>query len=128
MNDKKKIITGLVVFMALFTLPFWWNHLKAAPAPELVLAEEAKKAGACILPKREMKGKHMEILDGWRNSVVRDGQRLYTAPDGKTYEMSLSNNCLECHTNKAEFCDRCHDYASVKPYCWDCHVNPKEKK
>ena len=128
MNDKKKIITGLVVFMALFTLPFWWNHLKAAPAPELVLAEEAKKAGECILPRGEMKGKHMEILDGWRNSVVRDGQRLYTAKSGKEYAMSLSNTCLECHTNKAEFCDRCHEYASVTPYCWDCHVNPKEKK
>ena len=27
--------------------------------------------------------------------------------------MSLSNTCLDCHSNKAEFCDRCHNYASV---------------
>jgi hypothetical protein len=42
--------------------------------------------------------------------------------------MSLQNTCMQCHPNKAEFCDRCHNYASVKPYCWDCHVEPKEKK
>jgi hypothetical protein len=43
--------------------------------------------------------------------------------------MSLSNTCLDCHSNKAEFCDRCHNYASVSPYCWDCHIdNPKENK
>ena len=34
--------------------------------------------------------------------------------------------CLDCHSNTAEFCDRCHDYASVRPYCWHCHNdNPK---
>ena len=48
---------------------------------------------------------------------------------GKEFEMSLSNTCIECHDNKAEFCDRCHNYASVRPYCWDCHIdNPKEMK
>ena len=27
--------------------------------------------------------------------------------------------------DKADFCDKCHTYASVKPYCWDCHTEPK---
>ena len=54
---------------------------------------------------------------------------MYTNRKGKTYNMSLSNTCMDCHDNKAEFCDRCHDYASVRPYCWDCHIeNPKEKE
>ena len=22
------------------------------------------------------------------------------------------------------FCDKCHNYTGVKPYCWDCHVEP----
>jgi hypothetical protein len=40
--------------------------------------------------------------------------------------MSLTGTCLTgCHTNKAEFCDRCHNYAAVSVYCWDCHVDPK---
>jgi hypothetical protein len=40
--------------------------------------------------------------------------------------MSLTRTCLDCHSNKAEFCDRCHTYMAVDPYCWDCHVEPKE--
>ncbi len=128
MNDRNKIIAGLTIFVALFTFPIWSKLGRTAPAPEPVLAAEAKAAGECILPKTAMKKDHMQLLDGWRNSVVRDGYRVYTNDKGKTYEMSLSNTCLECHTNKAEFCDACHNYASVKPYCWDCHIDPKEKK
>ena len=40
--------------------------------------------------------------------------------------MSLTEHLPEaCHANKAEFCDRCHNYAAVKPYCWDCHIDTK---
>ena len=49
------------------------------------------------------------------------------AANGKAYNMSLQNTCMKCHPNKSEFCDKCHNYTSVKPYCWDCHVEPKEK-
>jgi hypothetical protein len=41
--------------------------------------------------------------------------------------MSLTNTCItQCHSNKAKFCDRCHDYMNVQPWCWDCHNFPKE--
>ena len=126
-NDKPKIIAGLVIFVLIATSPVWINRGKAKEAPIPVMAAEATAQGYCVLPKAEMKQKHMQILDGWRNSVVRNGQRVYVNESGKQFTMSLSNTCLECHTNKAEFCDRCHVYASVNPYCWDCHVNPKEK-
>jgi hypothetical protein len=127
--DKEKIIAGLVIFLALFTFPFWYNHGKAAPAPKLVLTKEAKAAGACIRTAEYMKAEHMQILNDWRHIVTRDGRRIYINPSGKEFVMSLSNTCLDCHANKAEFCDRCHNYASVSPYCWDCHIdNPKEIK
>jgi hypothetical protein len=71
-----------------------------------------------------MRAEHMNVLDKWRDQVVRQGVRTYTTPDGRQFEMSLSNTCLDCHNNKAEFCDRCHGYASVRTYCWDCHVDP----
>jgi hypothetical protein len=32
---------------------------------------------------------------------------------------------MDCHSNKKEFCDTCHDYSSVTPYCWSCHIEPK---
>jgi hypothetical protein len=75
-----------------------------------------------------MKAKHMELLDTWRQAVVREGESLYVASDRKQYRMSLSNTCLNCHSNKDQFCDRCHNYAGVKPACWTCHVVPQELK
>ena len=132
MNDKIKIIAGLAIFVAVCTSPFWMNRGAAKEVPNPVLSEKAKAAGKCILPKAQMAKEHMKLLDGWRNSVVREGQRVYIATDEngtvKEYDMSLSNTCLTCHTNKAEFCDKCHAYASVNPYCWDCHVDPNAKE
>ena len=132
MSDKIKIITGLVIFVVVVTSPIWMNAGKTKDVPTPVLSEEAKAAGACVLPKGEMAKSHMDLLDRWRNSVVREGQRVYTTKnkDGKDveFDMSLSNTCLSCHTNKAEFCDSCHGYASVNPYCWDCHVDPNVKE
>jgi hypothetical protein len=126
MNDKTKIIAGIVIFFALFAFPFWFNLGKAAPPPKLELTEKAKAAKQCVLPTEYMRAEHMHVLDQWRYEVVRTGEREFINPDGKEYTMSLSNTCLDCHSNKAQFCDKCHTYASVTPYCWDCHIdNPK---
>ena len=127
--NKGAILTGLVIFIAIVSFPFWFNHGKAVSAPDPVLADVAKAAGECIHSTEFMKAEHMQILNDWRHTVVRDGQRIYVNEKGKPFEMSLSNTCLDCHDNKTQFCDRCHDYASVDPYCWDCHIdNPKEMK
>jgi hypothetical protein len=130
MNDKKWIILGLVIFLGLLTFPLWYNFAikvgKAAPAPTPVLSEKAKAAKACVMSKEYMTNEHMQLLDLWRHSVVRNGKREFVNEQGKVYTMSLSNTCLDCHSNKAEFCDSCHNYASVRPYCFDCHIdNPK---
>ncbi len=129
MSDRKKIIAGIVIFFALFTFPLWFNLGKAAPAPELVLTEKAKAAKDCVMPTDYMRANHMQVLDQWRHEVVRNGERIFVNADGKEFNMSLSNTCLDCHSNKADFCDKCHNYASVTPYCWDCHIdNPKGEK
>jgi hypothetical protein len=129
MNDKGKIVAGLLIFFAALTFPFWYNMGKAAPGPEIVLSETAKKAGECVLPKEQMRVDHMQLLDVWRDTVVRDATRMYTNQKGKRFNMSLSNTCMECHDNKAAFCDQCHNYTSTRPYCWTCHIeNPKEKE
>ena len=126
MKDKNKILAGLVVFLAAITLPFWFNMGKAAPAPELELTAKAKAAKVCIMPTDYMTAEHMQLLDVWRHNVVRNGERAFVNAEGKLFNMSLSNTCLDCHSNKEQFCDRCHNYASVRPYCWDCHIdNPK---
>ncbi len=129
MNDKKWIITGLVIFVILAIFPFWYNRGKAAPIPEPILTDKARAAKSCVRDKAFMKTEHMQLLDLWRHSVVRNAQRTYVNEKGQKFDMSLSNTCLDCHSNKADFCDKCHNYASVVPYCWDCHIdNPKEKE
>ncbi|MCG6910227.1 MAG: sulfate reduction electron transfer complex DsrMKJOP subunit DsrJ [Deltaproteobacteria bacterium] len=129
MSNKNLIIAGVVIFVAVVAFPFWFNMGKAAPAPEPELTARAKAAnhGQCVMPTDFMKSDHMKLLDLWRHSVVRNGERTFVNSSGQEFNMSLSNTCLDCHSNKKEFCDRCHDYASVRPYCWDCHIeNPKE--
>ena len=127
MNNKGLIITGLIVFFVIVTIPFWYNLGADAEAPEPELTEKAKAAEKCVESTEFMKTEHMQILDLWRESVVRDAKRTYINSNGKAFDMSLTNTCLDCHSNKDKFCDRCHDYASVRPYCWDCH-NTKESE
>ena len=124
MYDAKYIIPGLVVFLVLITLPLWYNPAmgKSGAGPELEIPE-----GVCVLEGELMKGEHMQVIDDWRDEVVREGERYYVHPDGETREKSLTNTCLGCHTDKTQFCDKCHDYAGVKPYCWDCHVIPEKR-
>jgi hypothetical protein len=128
MNDKKLIIAGVIIFIIIALFPFWYNRGKAAPAPEIKLTDKAKAAKVCVRSTDYMKAEHMQLLDVWREAVVREGDRIYVSPNGKEYNMSLSNTCLDCHSNKTEFCDRRHDYASVRPYCWECHIDDKLKE
>ena len=126
MYDGGKIITGVVIFLALVTFPFWGNLGSAAyERPELEKPALAKK---CVESVEYMRGNHMQLLNQWRDWVVRDAKRVYTAKDGAQFNMSLSNTCLDCHASKANFCDRCHDSLAVAPTCWSCHItDPKGK-
>jgi len=124
MYDGGKILTGLLIFFALVTMPFWGNAVSGEAAkPNLKIVTSEKE---CVQDKEVMREKHMEILNEWRDTVVRQGRRTYVDAHGKTVLMSLSQTCMNCHPNKAEFCDQCHNYLAVDPYCWECHVEPKE--
>jgi hypothetical protein len=122
------IIAGLVVFVGLVSYPFWTNiGDKAYEQPELKLPPE-DKATECVEDTQWMRENHMQLLDDWRDAVVREGKRIYVSKTNhKEYVMSLQEGCMKCHETKTEFCDKCHDTASVSPYCWDCHVAPKEE-
>ncbi len=124
MYDGSKIIPGLIIFLGLVTFPFWSNIGRAAyERPELKLPEFEKE---CVAPKEWIRAEHMQLLNEWRDLAVRDNQRLYVNQADKSFDMSLTRTCMssQCHANKAEFCDRCHDTLAVDPYCWDCHVVP----
>lgn len=125
--DGGKVISGLIIFLILVTFPVWYNvsNGTAGDKPEPKIITDAKQ---CVAPTDVMRDTHMEMLNTWRDQVVRHDDRFFVAPDGKRYEMSLSHTCMKCHANKSEFCDRCHNYVGVDPYCWNCHVAPKEVK
>jgi hypothetical protein len=124
MYDQGKIIPGLIIFLALVTSPFWWQAGKAGEAPKPQIPKDTQ----CVQSKEEMRTTHMQILNDWRDWVVRGTDRVYVTGDGRKFNMSLSNECMRCHNDKAKFCDQCHNYLSVSPYCWDCHLYPQPPK
>jgi len=130
--DRSKIAIGLVVFLVIFTIAFWKNLGKAVPPPKpelntpaiMKLAEKDRK---CVESVEFMRENHMQLLVDWREQVVRTGDRYYTNSQGKKYLASLSNGCMECHTNKTQFCDQCHNYVAVAPNCWGCHLTKEQQ-
>jgi len=139
MNNKVIIVAGLVIFVALATFPFWYVLAGAekVPPPDRSRSEDGPR---CI--EENMVARHMSLLDEWRDDVVRGdgGRQVHESdyfkkhhPDKDPYEKSLTRTCLDCHRisedyNSAPSCAGCHDYANVRPACWDCHVEPKPKE
>ncbi len=116
--DGGKILVGLGTFLGIVTAPAWYGLGHRGAPPEL---EKPANAKECIEPIPVMRARHMELLDAWRNAVVRDDQHVYVATTGLSHPISLTGTCLRCHADPAKFCDRCHAYAGVDAYCWDCH-------
>jgi len=123
-NDKPVILVGLVVALVALTFPIWYALAsgQTGPPPELKLPD-----GHCVEDAAFMRAHHMNLLDDWRNQVVREGKKNYVSKTyGETYEMSLTRTCLRCHGDRKEFCCQCHSYANVEPTCWNCHVESIE--
>lgn len=122
MYDSGKIIAGLAVFLVLFGSPFWYDAFSgsALQRPDLVLPS-GPNGKECVAGTAFMRRNHMILLNRWRNEVVREGKTFYTSSTGKVYKMRLARTCLACHGNASQFCDRCHAYVGVNPYCWECH-------
>ena len=124
MSDSGKIIIGIIIFAVIFTFPFWYAKGKPGAVPKLELPKQEKK---CVEATAYMKANHMQLLNTWRDEVVRDGKRIYVNSEGKKFDMSLQNTCLKCHKTREKFCDRCHNYVDVAPKCWECHIAPEYK-
>ncbi|MEW5984689.1 MAG: sulfate reduction electron transfer complex DsrMKJOP subunit DsrJ [Acidobacteriota bacterium] len=123
MRDRYVIVAALAAFLVLVTSPSWYALVSGAPSNAPDIKRPATET-SCVMDVSYMRSSHMDLLMTWRDDVVRRYDRTFVSHDGKPYTKSLTATCLRCHDNKAEFCDRCHDYAGVTPYCWDCHVDP----
>ncbi len=125
MYDTGKIIPGMVIFFCLISFPIWVSAASGNIdyTPELNLPADEEQ---CVESAEYMRANHMYMLTQWREEVVRDNLRTYTASDGKEYVKSLTDTCLDCHSPKDDFCNQCHDYVAARPNCWNCHIDPEE--
>lgn len=123
MSDKRRVILGLVILVVIVAFPLWYALPGGSgPRPELEMPAGETQ---CVEHKEFMTANHMHLLNQWRDAVVREGKDTYTSEAyGKTFEMSLTRTCMNCHAKRETFCNRCHDYTDVHPYCWDCHLEP----
>jgi len=131
MNDRPTIIGGLVIALVALTFPIWYSvgAGRPGPPPELELPADESQ---CVEDAASMRANHMELLDRWRDAVVREGRRTYRSTNLGEVEMSLTKTCLGCHRNRETFCLRCHEYANVGGEgpaggvrCWACHLEPE---
>ncbi|MGO9620312.1 MAG: sulfate reduction electron transfer complex DsrMKJOP subunit DsrJ [Desulfobaccales bacterium] len=130
--DLKYILLGLVIFFGLVFSPILPNlgKIVAAPSPKVdtpAILKLAEKERQCVMPTPYMRANHMQMLIDWREAAVRHADREFINPAGKKFTVSLSNTCMECHSNKTQFCDKCHNYVEVTPNCWGCHLDKEQK-
>lgn len=126
MYNAKYVIAGIIVFVAIFSSPFWMGAFSGSYSrPDVVLPKDKKE---CVEPVEYMRAEHMQLLNTWRDEALRKENREYVASNGKKWEISLQNTCMKCHNDASQFCDKCHVSNSVYPYCWTCHVLPRGNK
>ena len=121
---KNKLIYAAVIFCVVAIIPLLLNFGNKSEALELSLDTPEINAMVdkhCVEDTEYMRSHHMQMLDQWRDEVVRTGSTQYVSSTGQIYDKSLDDTCLGCHSNAAEFCSKCHENANVELYCWDCH-------
>jgi predicted CXXCH cytochrome family protein len=95
----------------------------------MATAQQAPAPGVgdkCVAPTDWMRRYHMTALRHQRDETVHEGAR--------DTRFSLEG-CISCHAVKdtagvsvtaddpQHFCRTCHDYAAVKPDCFQCHAS-----
>lgn len=89
------------------------------------------RGDACVEPTDIMRRQHMDFLLHQRDRTVHEGIR--------TPQHSLVE-CVDCHVQRnsdggyipvnapEQFCQACHDYASVKLDCFECHATTPDSE
>jgi hypothetical protein len=113
---RRNIVVALAAMAVplLVTLVGFVSH----PSAETTWLERARAQTACILPRAEMRYQHMTHLKSLRDRVVRDGDQS----EVRRAQAQGITSCKGCHAHREQFCDRCHEQASVSPDCFRCHA------
>ena len=136
MQDFGKIVTGIIIFLVLLSIPIIVTQASGnadyvtedelqLPDPEVVAEISGATNYSCMESVEYMRVNHMDLLFEYRAWVVRDDANgdpgMIYWPEGTDQPFSLNGTCLGCHTDRETFCNVCHEYADVQPNCWDCH-------
>ena len=122
MYNKNVVIPGIIIFVGLFTAPFWTNvfsgkhepvKLELPKAPVKFFGEERTN---CVEPREWMAANHMDLLISWRDEALRNTKRIYVATDGKKWETSLQNTCMASgHCGYRRRIPSCQFFSDSKP-------------
>lgn len=124
MYSRGWVVLLILIVLGIFFVPYMYN--RAAPGFEQVPDLEKPDEEHCVEDAQWMRAHHMQLLKEWREDVVRNSERAYHSFtfEGEEYDKN-TETCFDCHESKADFCDKCHNYAGAKPNCWDCHSTPE---
>jgi len=101
------VFTGIILLPVVLSLlkPLWAQE----PTPFLEPADTRWEN--CVRDVEYMRYHHMDLLKEVRSDVIRAGLKGGITLAG----------CGDCHHDRDQFCDRCHEKASVVLDCWGCH-------
>jgi hypothetical protein len=121
----KNTLIGLVIVAMLAAAAYLATGAETRDASPAADSGTADSTG-CIYPKEYMQTHHMQVLADWKEHAAHEGpDAVMKAPDGRRFQKDLAT-CLGCHDNNRFFCFSCHNYANVKPNCWNCHISPQD--
>ena len=130
-----QIIPSSLRLLALLVLLGVWApglvtaaEVGASSFGQVAIPSPVKPAQAenCVEPVEVMRRDHMKFLLHQRDETVLDGER------SKKYSLV---GCIDCHNpsdaneeivryeDPQHFCAGCHNYASVKIDCFECHAD-----
>ena len=112
------LIVAVAVLFILLPLGYNVVHYvlaKSDATPQPFVERPDEKYDECVRETSYMRFHHMDLLAELRDQVVREGARG---------ELGISK-CRECHPNRAQFCNRCHDAVNLHPDCFGCHYYPE---
>jgi hypothetical protein len=92
-------------------------HAPSADVPVMSILQTPHGRGACT----DCHG----ASEAHGSAPIDHAPSISFGPKAPSPPTDRDATCLGCHKNKSEFCDRCHSYSGVDPYCMDCHVLPK---
>ena len=121
LSDEHRRQTGWIGVLAAAALCV----LASAAFGDSAVTQGSRAAGlsACVAPTDDMRRNHMNYIKHQRVRTVHEGVR------GSKFSLV---GCVDCHAavdggkalpinSEGQFCQGCHDFASVSIDCFQCH-------